>query len=231
MKRFAVRHHATLDRRGSLDAVGRGRGRVPDYGDTSIRVGPEAAAAGATDAAIPGRKLGDGDAVLAGDDGAALASGDEVEGVTVVHHVGLRWRRRGDAVSRSSGRGLGRRRRRRRVSDDRDADVGIGPEAAARASHHGVPGQELRRRDAVCSGNGVTARTGWHEVEGIAIVHHTVLDGLGGLNPIAWLGGRRRGGLCNRRRGRWGRRFARDLNAVAATKSEVPTVGSEGGIL
>lgn len=92
-----------------------------------------------------------------------------MEPVTAPDHAVLDWRGRSDAISRV--------RRRRRVADDRHARPRLRPETGAARPCRRVPGRELLQRNAVRADDGVAALPDLDEVELIAVVDHTGLDG------------------------------------------------------
>jgi hypothetical protein len=147
---------------------------MPDDRHAGVRISPESAAC-AANRGVPRQELCGGDAVFAGNGGARLVAGHEVESVAVVYEAWLCGRRCGDAVGGLAGRwgSAGGR-----MADDGDADVGVRPEAAAGVTDGRVPGEELRGCNAVQRCDGVTVCVGGDKVECIAIVDHGRLCGL-----------------------------------------------------
>lgn len=193
----AVGSHAVLDRARGLDAVGRGGGRgrrgETDDTDTDVDVGPETRAGSAADLRVPGGELGYGDAVAAGNRGAGVSTLDHVETVAVGDHSRLSGLGSLDAIA--GGRG---RRRRRGESDRADANIDVEPQASAcSAANLSVPRRELSHRDTVAAGDGCAGVATLDEMEAVAVVHHTGLDGLRRLDTIARSSGGGRGSEAN----------------------------------
>lgn len=77
------------------------------------------------------------------------------------------------------------------MTDDGNADVSIRPETSTSAAADlGVPGRELSESDTIRIGDVLTRVTRFDEVEGVAVVDHSRLNGSWSSDPIARLRGR-----------------------------------------
>jgi hypothetical protein len=157
---------------------------MPNNRHACVSIGPEPGPRGA-DRWIPSQQLRRGDGVLASFSIASLVSRQEVKGVAVIYHAGLRGRWSYDTVGWLGRRRCSWRRSGRRVSNDRYTYINIRPKTRASIANRRIEGEKLGERNAVSRRNGVAAGIRWDEIECVAVVHHERLGGLRSGNPIA----------------------------------------------
>ena len=167
---FSARPGAGQGRRvtGRWRRGGGGGGRV-SHGSRDTRAGVIISlkvGAGSVDLGVPGPQLRGGDAVLLGDDVAAVAGLDLVEAVAVGHDARHEGRVAG---SRAGGGGGGGRWG--GGTGDPDADIVVGPEVGAGGVYFGVPRPELGHRDTVLLGDRLALITRLDLVEAVTVVH------------------------------------------------------------
>jgi hypothetical protein len=109
-----------------------------------------------------------------------------MEEVAAVHHAGLHWLWRLNAIGGSGlCRGTGWSSDRRGVvSDNRDADINVGPESFTGSANVRVPCIDIIKADGVFPWDGRLIISFLKQVKSIAIVGNARLDGYGSLDAV-----------------------------------------------